>query len=59
MKNNVETAKNIIINEDFNLFKVLSSRENTNNPYPVYKKLREYDAVLKEAAILSCLSQYS
>ncbi|MBK7447107.1 MAG: cytochrome P450 [Ignavibacteria bacterium] len=57
MKNNVETAKNIIINEDFNLFKVLSSRENTNNPYPVYKKLREYDPVFYMKSPMGFLSE--
>lgn len=45
MKNSGESAKNIVINEDFNLFKVLSSPENIDNPYPVYQKLREYDPV--------------
>ncbi len=33
------------IDEDFNLFKVLSSDENIDNPYPVYSQLRTFDPV--------------
>ncbi len=45
MKKNGSATEKISINEDFNLFKVLSSRENIDNPYPVYHQLREYDPV--------------
>ena len=47
MKKNGSATEKISINEDFNLFKVLSSRENIDNPYPVYHQLREYDPVFK------------
>lgn len=40
-----EAEKAVDINEDFNIFKVLSTRENIDNPYPVYKMLRSYDPV--------------
>ncbi|MBL8007840.1 MAG: cytochrome P450 [Ignavibacteria bacterium] len=40
-----ETTDNYTVNEDFNLFKALSTKENINNPYPVYHKLRSYDPV--------------
>lgn len=33
------------IDQDFNLFKVLSSNQNVDNPYPVYHQLRRYDPV--------------
>ncbi|MBK8983262.1 MAG: cytochrome P450 [Ignavibacteria bacterium] len=41
--NTVVTALNI--DENFNLFKTLSLKENIQDPYPVYHSLREYDPV--------------
>lgn len=37
--------KGLAIDENFNLFKSLSLKENIQDPYPVYHKLREYDPV--------------
>ncbi|MEP7146994.1 MAG: cytochrome P450 [bacterium] len=33
------------INEDFNLFQTLSTKENIDNPYPIYHQLRSFDPV--------------
>jgi len=57
MENISYISKNIIINEDFNLFKVLSSRENINNPYPIYHQLRNYDPVFSMKTPTGFLSE--
>jgi cytochrome P450 len=45
MENISKTSDNPAINEDFNLFKALTTKENFDNPYPVYHRLRNYDPV--------------
>lgn len=45
MENISNTSDNPAINEDFNLFKALTTKENFDNPYPVYHRLRNYDPV--------------
>ena len=46
-----------IINEDFNLFKVLSEGSNNDDPYFFYKKLREYDPVFYMKSSAGFLSE--
>ncbi len=45
MDNVVSAGQEMKIGEDFNLFKVLSSKENIDNPYTVYQKLRSTEPV--------------
>jgi pimeloyl-[acyl-carrier protein] synthase len=40
-----EKSTDFKINEDFNLFKTLTSKKNIDNPYPIYHHLRNYDPV--------------
>ncbi|MBK9331720.1 MAG: hypothetical protein IPM96_04755 [Ignavibacteria bacterium] len=45
MQDTNTSVSNISIDENFNLFKTLSLKENIQDPYPVYNSLREYDPV--------------
>lgn len=45
MENTVTFESKHRIGEDFNLFKTLLTKENIDNPYPVYHQLRNYDPV--------------
>ncbi len=47
----------VIINEDFNLFRTLSEGNNNDNPYRIYKKLREYDPVFLMKSSAGFLSE--
>lgn len=40
-----EKSADFKINEDFNLFKTLTSKKNIDDPYPIYHQLRNYDPV--------------
>ncbi|HMS64312.1 MAG TPA: cytochrome P450 [Ignavibacteria bacterium] len=57
MDNNSQKSTDLLINEDFNLFKTLSTRENIDNPYPIYNKLRNYDPVFSMKSPTGFLSE--
>lgn len=57
MDNITDLESDLKIDEDFNLFKALSTRENINNPYPVYHQLRNYDPVFSMKSPTGFLSE--
>ncbi|MEO6694566.1 MAG: hypothetical protein ABIY50_00075, partial [Ignavibacteria bacterium] len=57
MDNITDLESDLKIDKDFNLFKALSSRENINDPYPVYHRLRSYDPVFSMKSPTGFLSE--
>ncbi|MDQ3019303.1 MAG: cytochrome P450 [Bacteroidota bacterium] len=57
MNNSAILESQVKIDENFNLFKVLSSKENIDNPYPVYSQLRSYDPVFFMKSPMGFLSE--
>jgi len=57
MDNITDLEKDFKIDKDFNLFKVLSTRENIDNPYHVYHQLRTYDPVFSMKSPTGFLSE--